>query len=1201
MAVCKLDSKLYKDLKNDSDKEISSRASTLWQMIHGPQFKQKFGDWESINQLAGEGAAHTSRFKGRVDENGEPTIEAFKETLKQQGIDPAETRQSMLFIEHEEFTPKSVSKAVLDIETKVKLRINRLKQVKMARPEDMGESMQFLMDQMSPEEEKQFRIEISRRQYLDKLNELKASLESDLEAVAIINYLQVVNELLTSGDNLFGVAGATNLDNIYEYNSRLSFFSGLEDIINIIDAAPALRNSVERSNIDYKGLAARKSKLEAQFEAAAIDAIAEKWGNIPGKAYATAIRDFGDSFTPFSEYKAVSKLKGNELRAQYKKDKAAHVDNLLKLNEKEITQAEIDRVKQLLSHDPQDLGRLSSVIMDARNMNNDLISIAVELLDVADYTVMRDTVNMASDLHDLWKEFIKGRSTVDQRKLYGRMIAKDKNGKETKYLVGKIRRSFWEKRSEMNKLLREAESEFGTDSAAYEAAQLEYNTWMDLNTIEWDYSGAQVVTEEWVDPTYAYFEDTNNKEDIEYKMYWQLRKMASARDENYPALSGRGRGLKLPSIQKSQMETVFEGGLVSYVKRVFKDTFTITGDDIDLHEEDNSKENNDKWHSIEKLLHTRLNEDQTQQQNIPIYYRKDDLVTVEEQSFDLASIMLMDYWGSVNFREKSMIAPELEVLKGAVGSPNRKASPSYAGKRKAERVNLGEGREVIVQEGIPGNTSNTYFALESLISQRLYGIKKLGSAQANKIASSVMGWTGDVMLMLNWYSAVASVNQAKTLMFVESGAGVFYGVDFSARDVLTAEYKFQKEVVNGKILGDIGRIRPTALTNLLGERFQAMQDWSPSAKKFMAATKVSQLADKGALHGAHSMGEHYVQHLLMYSYMNAAKVRNSKGEYINVSGKVVDSRNKAMSMDEMYEVVDGRLVVRQGLDIASVELKTGRVLSDLNSEKGLKTAEFRMKDAMLELNYYMNGNYDSSNASHFQRTIAGKATMMLRKWMPPGYLKRFRGISTAVPFINLVPRENLTMEDLAYSRHSEDFSYGTYTETIRFVRDIFRKGEALSFALQTQNVWHKLSDREKAAVHKTVLEFATTVTSYLVSSLAYGIAADEPDKIKKRAIMYVAFFARRMYSETAFYANPIETFMILKNPAASVSMIEGALEAFGQLFGDVMAGELEIYKRGKRKGRTKLGKEVRDILPILKQFDRDVETSLKYLQMGGGR
>jgi hypothetical protein len=77
--------------------------------------------------------------------------------------------------------------------------------------------------------------------------------------------------------------------------------------------------------------------------------------------------------------------------------------------------------------------------------------------------------------------------------------------------------------------------------------------------------------------------------------------------------------------------------------------------------------------------------------------------------------------------------------------------------------------------------------------------------------------------------------------------------------------------------------------------------------------------------------------------------------------------------------------------------------------------------------------------------------------------------------------------------------------------------------------------------------------------------------------------------------------MILKNPAASVSMIEGALEAFGQLFGDVMAGELEIYKRGKRKGRTKLGKEVRDILPILKQFDRDVETSLKYLQMGGGR
>ena len=38
------------------------------------------------------------------------------------------------------------------------------------------------------------------------------------------------------------------------------------------------------------------------------------------------------------------------------------------------------------------------------------------------------------------------------------------------------------------------------------------------------------------------------------------------------------------------------------------------------------------------------------------------------------------------------------------------------------------------------------------------------------------------------------------------------------------------------------------------------------------------------------MGEHYVQHTLMYSYMNAIKVKNMKG--INKIWKVVENRTR---------------------------------------------------------------------------------------------------------------------------------------------------------------------------------------------------------------------------------------------------------------------------------------------------------------------
>jgi len=44
-----------------------------------------------------------------------------------------------------------------------------------------------------------------------------------------------------------------------------------------------------------------------------------------------------------------------------------------------------------------------------------------------------------------------------------------------------------------------------------------------------------------------------------------------------------------------------------------------------------------------------------------------------------------------------------------------------------------------------------------------------------------------------------------------------------------------------------------------------------------------------------------------------------------------------------------------------------------------------------------------------------------------------------------------------------------------------------------------------------------------------------------------------------------------------------------------MGQGFELYTRGKRKGSTKIGKELYDVLPVLSQLDRDVENSLKFL------
>lgn len=1196
---CKLDSTLYTELKNDSNKDISSRADVLWAHAHTPGFKHKFGDWEAINQLSGVGSAHASRFKGRVHPNGEPTLAALKETLKQQDSKIEDFETSTRYLEHEAYKPTTTSTIVRDMQVRVIQRIRKLRQTKMASLSESDiEMVEAMRETSSPEEFAQFQIELNRRAYLEELKELKGALETQVELAAIKTYLDTVDSLMASAEMALQFSGSFNVESIAEYNSRLSFFEGLESIVQSVESDPTLKEVVSAADpltgkkLDYRGLASRKAALEVAFNEAAIEAISEKWGSIPGKMTRIAMDEYAKTFTPYTEYKRNSPLKGKELDIQYEKDKAAHVTNMMAKSADDIRQQEIDHVRQLLSNDPKDLGKLHSIILDARNMNNDLISMAVELLDIADYNVMRLTVNKASDLHDLWQEFIKGKNTTDQRELYGDMIAKDKDGKITKYLVDKIGRPFWEARSEANEARLLARKEHGIESAFYKEANKEFKAWMDANTTVWDYkTGTFIVKDKWLDPKYDFFADESNKNNVDYKMYWFFRDMISERDRNYPMLSGKGRGMKLPAIQKTVMETTFEDGATATFKRIYKDKFQVTGEDIDYHVENNDDTANKKWYDIQKLLHASLDESGKVQESIPVYYRQDDLVPVEEQSFDLASILLMDYWGSVNFVEKSMVAPELEVLRGAVGSDFRRASPNYNGKRKSQEITLEDGTTVLKHETVGGKQSNTYFALESLISSRLYGVKQLGSAKSNKIAAAVMAWTGNVMLMLNAYSAIASVNQASTMLFIESGAGVFYGVDFGGRDAVTAIGKYATDTANGQIFGDIGRIRPKAKTNLLGERFQAMQDWSVAAKRFMATTGISQNFDLGALHGFHGMGEHYVQHLLMYAYMNAAKVRNTKGEYINKDGKVVENRDRAMSMDEMYETVDGKLEVRSGIDLGSIELKTGRVL-DASNPKALLNAEFRVKDALLELNYYMNGNYASENTSHFQKTIAGKLTVMMRKWLGPGLLKRFRGMGQV--FTN---REDLTAEDLYYSRHSEDMTYGQYTEALRYAISLGASMKNLSNGLKMQDNWHNLAAREKAAIHRTVSEVVSVVLSYTTAMLAMGLAEDEDDEIKRKQLMLLAFYSRRLYSELFFYINPLETFLILKNPAASVSMVEGALEVFAQLTGDIANGELEVYRSGKRKGKSKLGKEFRDVLPIFKQIDRDVESTLKYLMI----
>jgi hypothetical protein len=105
-----------------------------------------------------------------------------------------------------------------------------------------------------------------------------------------------------------------------------------------------------------------------------------------------------------------------------------------------------------------------------------------------------------------------------------------------------------------------------------------------------------------------------------------------------------------------------------------------------------------------------------------------------------------------------------------------------------------------------------------------------------------------------------------------------------------------------------------------------------------------------------------------------------------------------------------------------------------------------------------------------------------------------------------------------------------------------------------------------------------------------GDAADEEDE----NMYYLgAFYTRRLYSELAFYANPVEFYRLLQSPAATMSMVDRLISLLSQL----MSNPLERYERTEKEGDLKLYHDLVDVIGVgYTQYNRDIQDALEYLQ-----
>lgn len=628
----------------------------------------------------------------------------------------------------------------------------------------------------------------------------------------------------------------------------------------------------------------------------------------------------------------------------------------------------------------------------------------------------------------------------------------------------------------------------------------------------------------------------NKYKDTPVFEYWQkISEIIKEKDSLVP--SSKKLGYVLPSINKNNFERLATSSPFEFLKETITDPFIVKNTDTSFGE---------------TTVDVITDEAGQERKKVPLFYRGE--ISEKDKSFDITSILFLDYVNSVDYSTRLNNLIVAESIKEIINETEFIQTSGINNKIKIDQF----GNEV----SIKGN-SNLAKALDSLINQRIYGINIEGDPKVAKVAQSFQNYTSMLGLATNWISGLANVLQGTAVSWIDAvGKNTgYYDISDRAKAVLD----YEKEMASGKLLQDVEARVPSSKTNLLRNHLNAFSE-GIHTQRFINDNKVKRIFNSSSLLFLNSIGEHATQSIVMYSILNNIKVLDKDGNYLNKEFKPTTELEEAISLNQAYTVVDGKLTLNS--EVASTTKTKGVTVEDL--------AQISMM--IRSANRELFGNYDSNNKAAFQRTVIGSLAFQMRGWMATGIQKRWRGIGN----IN-TNMQDLRPDQVYYNASGDLLQEGSYTSFIRFLNNVRKDLKALKFLAVSTN-WNKLTDYEKANVKKTILEISLAVLALTLSVAFKGDDDDEENVV-------AALMARRLYSELITFTNPLEAVRTFRNPLMVLNTVNDGLNVVIQL-----TDPTEEYTTGKREGDYKLVYRLQKLIPVWKQLDRDPKESLTFLE-----
>ena len=557
---------------------------------------------------------------------------------------------------------------------------------------------------------------------------------------------------------------------------------------------------------------------------------------------------------------------------------------------------------------------------------------------------------------------------------------------------------------------------------------------------------------------------------------------------------------------------------------------------------------------------------------LPVHFTSQ--VKLENQSWDIPTLY-NEFWKMANDHAlKNEILPEMEMTKffidqrGAVGERDRsgKAKKRFYGPIK-DFINKPKGKTLIGDQFNDWMLMNVYGKAEkdegsfkirkgklsdkekqeraelldkpNLTTEEKSRLKKLSRKGVDvemdwaKLSDFVNKYTALNLLGLNFTQGTANVILGETLQLAEAIAGEYINL----KSYNKANKVYFQHLPN--MLADIGARRPKNVMSLLIERFNVLHEYDSIS--FRKSTRFRQLMTSNTLFFMQEAGEHFMQSRFLLAFLDDKRALDKNGNDIG-------------SMLDNYVVVDGRLKLKDNVDIEKSEWD-----SEQQELFGIKVRGVLSR---------LHGEYSDLGRVAIQRMALGRMAYMFRKFVVPGFKRRW--------------------QKSGYTQRLDDVVEGSYLSFGRFFGKFVKDVYTFQFHLISED-WRMLTKHEKANIHRTIVELNFLLVAIILGNVALTMRGESDDDKEDQWWSFAAYQMLRLRAELLFFTPKLdESMSILRSPMASMSVLENSVKLIGQLFDPISSGTFQFsrYEQGAWKGKPKIQRTLIQMTPGMKQMYR---------------